>query len=136
MRVPSPLHPDPGSAWGPDAAGALSAHAPAAGSEPPSCSLPGTWALCLGARLWPLPVCAVPPAPPVSPATPGVTRGWPRALFTRLCLLGQSTARLDSDRTPSASSTAERGMVKPMVRVEQQLDYRRQDSRWGRALGA
>ena len=48
----------------------------------------------------------------------------------------QSAARLDSDRTPSAPSTAERGMVKPMVRVEQQLDYRRQDSRWGRALGA
>ncbi|KAM5284170.1 afadin isoform 6-T6 [Hipposideros larvatus] len=40
----------------------------------------------------------------------------------------KSTTRLDSDRGPSASSTAERGMVKPMVRVEQQ-DYRRQESR-------
>ncbi|XP_060986503.1 afadin isoform X13 [Dama dama] len=47
----------------------------------------------------------------------------------------KSTARLDSDRTPSASSTAERGMVKPMVRVEQQLDYRRQDSRTQDAPG-
>ncbi|XP_062952458.1 afadin isoform X4 [Cynocephalus volans] len=41
----------------------------------------------------------------------------------------KSTNRLDSDRVPSASSTAERGMVKPMVRVEQQQDYRRQESR-------
>ncbi|XP_070112467.1 afadin isoform X18 [Equus caballus] len=40
----------------------------------------------------------------------------------------KSATRLDSDRVPSASSTAERGMVKPMVR-EQQQDYRRQDSR-------
>uniref|UniRef100_A0A3Q1M9W3 Afadin n=1 Tax=Bos taurus TaxID=9913 RepID=A0A3Q1M9W3_BOVIN len=47
----------------------------------------------------------------------------------------KSTARLDSDRTPSTSSTAERGMVKPMVRVEQQLDYRRQDSRTQDAPG-
>uniref|UniRef100_A0A8C3CVI0 Afadin, adherens junction formation factor n=1 Tax=Cairina moschata TaxID=8855 RepID=A0A8C3CVI0_CAIMO len=39
-----------------------------------------------------------------------------------------STSRLDGDRTSSASSTAERGMVKPMIRIEQQ-DYRRQDSR-------
>ncbi|XP_010857073.1 PREDICTED: afadin [Bison bison bison] len=47
----------------------------------------------------------------------------------------KSAARLDSDRTPSTSSTAERGMVKPMVRVEQQLDYRRQDSRTQDAPG-
>nr|XP_044617238.1 afadin isoform X16 [Equus asinus] len=40
----------------------------------------------------------------------------------------KSATRLDSDRVPSASSTAERGMVKPMVR-EQQQDYRRQDNR-------
>ncbi|KAM9234355.1 afadin isoform 3-T3 [Dugong dugon] len=40
----------------------------------------------------------------------------------------KSASRLDSDRGPSASSTAERGMVKPMVRVEQQ-DHRRQESR-------
>ncbi|XP_078239312.1 afadin isoform X29 [Pogona vitticeps] len=39
----------------------------------------------------------------------------------------KSTNRLDSDRM-SSSSTAERGMVKPMVRIEQQ-DYRRQDGR-------
>ncbi|XP_054542493.1 afadin isoform X30 [Pan troglodytes] len=41
----------------------------------------------------------------------------------------KSTTRLDSDRVSSASSTAERGMVKPMIRVEQQPDYRRQESR-------
>ncbi|XP_014650864.1 PREDICTED: afadin isoform X4 [Ceratotherium simum simum] len=40
----------------------------------------------------------------------------------------KSTTRLDSDRVPSASSTAERGTVKPMIR-EQQQDYRRQESR-------
>ncbi|XP_049761552.1 afadin isoform X4 [Elephas maximus indicus] len=40
----------------------------------------------------------------------------------------KSASRLDSDRGPSASGTAERGMVKPMVRVEQQ-DHRRQESR-------
>ncbi|XP_044277150.1 afadin isoform X10 [Varanus komodoensis] len=39
----------------------------------------------------------------------------------------KSTNRLDSDRM-SASSTAERGMVKPIIRIEQQ-DYRRQDGR-------
>ncbi|KAJ1058413.1 hypothetical protein K5549_008330 [Capra hircus] len=47
----------------------------------------------------------------------------------------KSAARLDSGRTPSAPSTAERGMVKPMVRVEQQLDYHRQDSRTQDAPG-
>ncbi|XP_074899469.1 afadin isoform X10 [Buteo buteo] len=41
----------------------------------------------------------------------------------------KSTSRLDGDRTSSASSTAERGMVKPMIRIEQQQDYRRQESR-------
>uniref|UniRef100_A0A8D0GD72 Afadin n=1 Tax=Sphenodon punctatus TaxID=8508 RepID=A0A8D0GD72_SPHPU len=41
----------------------------------------------------------------------------------------KSTNRLDGDRTSSASSTAERGMVKPMIRVEQQQDYLRQDGR-------
>ncbi|XP_068926539.1 afadin isoform X9 [Petaurus breviceps papuanus] len=46
----------------------------------------------------------------------------------------KSTTRLDSDRISSASSTAERGMVKPMIRVEQQ-DYRRQDSRTQDAPG-
>uniref|UniRef100_A0A8C9L8Y7 Afadin, adherens junction formation factor n=1 Tax=Pavo cristatus TaxID=9049 RepID=A0A8C9L8Y7_PAVCR len=39
-----------------------------------------------------------------------------------------STSRLDGDRASSASSTAERGMVKPMIRIEQQQDYRRQES--------
>ncbi|XP_056675032.1 afadin isoform X32 [Monodelphis domestica] len=47
----------------------------------------------------------------------------------------KSTTRLDSDRISSASSTAERGMVKPMIRVEQQQDYRRQDSRTQDAPG-
>uniref|UniRef100_A0A8C0L907 Afadin n=1 Tax=Canis lupus dingo TaxID=286419 RepID=A0A8C0L907_CANLU len=42
----------------------------------------------------------------------------------RKCTLGSfSTTRLDGDRVLSASSTAERGMVKPMMRVEQQQDY-------------
>lgn len=50
-------------------------------------------------------------------------------LSTCLVVLNQSTSRLDGDRTSSASSTAERGMVKPMIRIDQQ-DYRRQDSRW------
>nr|XP_060609736.1 afadin isoform X26 [Anolis sagrei ordinatus] len=40
----------------------------------------------------------------------------------------KSTNRLDRDRM-STSSTAERGMVKPMIRIEQQQDYRRQDGR-------
>lgn len=46
----------------------------------------------------------------------------------------KSTTRLDSDRGPSASSPAERGMVKPMVRVEHQ-DFRRQESRTQDAPG-
>ncbi|XP_053770297.1 afadin isoform X10 [Desmodus rotundus] len=41
----------------------------------------------------------------------------------------KSSTRLDSDRVPSACSTAERGMVRPMVRVEQQPECRRQESR-------
>ncbi|XP_051062037.1 afadin isoform X1 [Phodopus roborovskii] len=41
----------------------------------------------------------------------------------------RSTTRLDSDRVSSASSTAERGMVKPMVRLDQEQDYRRRESR-------
>ncbi|XP_023562272.1 afadin isoform X5 [Octodon degus] len=47
----------------------------------------------------------------------------------------RSTTRLDSDRVSSASSTAERGMVKPMIRVDQQQDYRRQESRIQDAAG-
>ncbi|XP_063089116.1 afadin isoform X4 [Cavia porcellus] len=47
----------------------------------------------------------------------------------------RSTTRLDSDRVSSASSTAERGMVKPMIRVDQQQDYRRQESRSQDAAG-
>nr|XP_054346357.1 afadin isoform X8 [Pongo pygmaeus] len=47
----------------------------------------------------------------------------------------KSTTRLDSDRVSSASSTAERGMVKPMIRVEQQPDYHRQESRMQDASG-
>nr|XP_048277303.1 afadin isoform X18 [Myodes glareolus] len=41
----------------------------------------------------------------------------------------RSTTRLDSDRMSSASSTAERGMVKPMIRLDQEQDYRRRESR-------
>ncbi|XP_045862839.1 afadin isoform X12 [Meles meles] len=40
----------------------------------------------------------------------------------------KSATRLDGDRAVPASGSAERGMVKPMIRVEQQ-DYRRQESR-------
>uniref|UniRef100_A0A8C3WJH1 Afadin n=1 Tax=Catagonus wagneri TaxID=51154 RepID=A0A8C3WJH1_9CETA len=47
----------------------------------------------------------------------------------------KSSARPDSDRAPSASSGAERGMVKPTVRVEQRQDHRRQDSRSQDAAG-
>uniref|UniRef100_A0A452U3V7 Afadin n=1 Tax=Ursus maritimus TaxID=29073 RepID=A0A452U3V7_URSMA len=47
----------------------------------------------------------------------------------------KSTTRLDSDKVLSASSTAERGMVKPMIRVEQQQDYRRQENRTQDASG-
>ncbi|XP_048661758.1 afadin isoform X10 [Marmota marmota marmota] len=47
----------------------------------------------------------------------------------------RSTTRLDSDRVSSTSSTAERGMVKPMIRVDQQQDYRRQESRTQDAAG-
>uniref|UniRef100_A0A452U4B4 Afadin n=1 Tax=Ursus maritimus TaxID=29073 RepID=A0A452U4B4_URSMA len=39
------------------------------------------------------------------------------------------------DKVLSASSTAERGMVKPMIRVEQQQDYRRQENRTQDASG-
>ncbi|KAL0623594.1 Afadin, partial [Plecturocebus cupreus] len=56
-------------------------------------------------------------------------------LKARCFLSTQSTTRLDSDRVSSASSTAERGMVKPMIRVEQQPDYRRQESRTQDASG-
>nr|XP_033794228.1 afadin isoform X3 [Geotrypetes seraphini] len=41
---------------------------------------------------------------------------------------GKSLSRLDNDRTSSSSSMTERGMVKPMVRVEQQEYRRPQDS--------
>ncbi|XP_045699576.1 afadin isoform X2 [Phyllostomus hastatus] len=47
----------------------------------------------------------------------------------------KSSTRLDSDRAPSACSTAERGMVRPMVRVEQQPEGRRQESRTQDAPG-
>ncbi|XP_055472073.1 afadin isoform X10 [Psammomys obesus] len=47
----------------------------------------------------------------------------------------RSTTRLDSDRVPSASSTAERGMVKPMIRLDQEQDYRRRESRTQDAVG-
>ncbi|XP_040614187.1 afadin isoform X17 [Mesocricetus auratus] len=43
--------------------------------------------------------------------------------------VSRSTTRLDSDRVSSASSTAERGMVKPMIRLDQEQDYRRRESR-------
>ncbi|XP_063163641.1 afadin isoform X6 [Candoia aspera] len=45
----------------------------------------------------------------------------------------KSTNRLDSDRM-STSSTAERSMVKPMIRIDQQ-DYRKQDGRLQDAHG-
>lgn len=104
-------------------------HAPAAGSDPP-CSLPGTWALCSGAQLWPLPVCAIPLAPPVSPATPGVTRGWPRALFTRLCLLGsercqagqrQDAVRLQHCRARDGEAHGPRGAAAGLPPAGQQV---------------
>ncbi|KAM7340950.1 hypothetical protein ACRRTK_001565 [Alexandromys fortis] len=47
----------------------------------------------------------------------------------------RSTTRLDSDRMSSASSTAERGMVKPMIRLDQEQDYRRRESRTQDAVG-
>ncbi|XP_066103800.1 afadin isoform X4 [Saccopteryx bilineata] len=47
----------------------------------------------------------------------------------------KSSSRLDSDRVSSACSTAERGMVKPMVRLEQQPEFRRQESRTQDAPG-
>ncbi|XP_017652343.1 afadin isoform X10 [Nannospalax galili] len=47
----------------------------------------------------------------------------------------RSTTRLDSDRVSSASSTAERGMVKPMIRLDQEQDYRRRESRAQDAAG-
>ncbi|XP_038621859.1 afadin isoform X11 [Tachyglossus aculeatus] len=50
--------------------------------------------------------------------------------------VSKSTSRLDSDPASTASSTAaERGMVKPMIRVEQQQDYRRQETRPQDAAG-
>uniref|UniRef100_A0A8C6GGH4 Afadin n=1 Tax=Mus spicilegus TaxID=10103 RepID=A0A8C6GGH4_MUSSI len=47
----------------------------------------------------------------------------------------RSTTRLDSDRVSSASSTAERGMVKPMIRLEQEQEYRRRENRTQDATG-
>ncbi|XP_036025060.1 afadin isoform X15 [Onychomys torridus] len=47
----------------------------------------------------------------------------------------RSTARLDSDRVPSTSSTAERGMVKPTIRLDQEQDYRQRESRTQDAAG-
>nr|XP_034348035.1 afadin isoform X13 [Arvicanthis niloticus] len=47
----------------------------------------------------------------------------------------RSTTRLDSDRVSSASSTVERGMVKPMIRLDQEQDYRRRESRTQDAAG-
>ncbi|XP_057617334.1 afadin isoform X7 [Chionomys nivalis] len=47
----------------------------------------------------------------------------------------RSTTRLDSDRMSSASSTAERGMVKPVIRLDQEQDYRRRESRTQDAVG-
>ncbi|XP_004401611.1 PREDICTED: afadin isoform X1 [Odobenus rosmarus divergens] len=47
----------------------------------------------------------------------------------------KSTTRLDSDRVLPASSTAERGMVKPVIRGERQQDYRRQENRTQDAPG-
>ncbi|KAM4866496.1 afadin isoform 7-T7 [Thomomys bottae] len=41
----------------------------------------------------------------------------------------RSTTRLDGDRGSSASGAAERGMVKPTSRMDQQQDYRRPESR-------
>ncbi|XP_044098283.1 afadin isoform X11 [Neovison vison] len=46
----------------------------------------------------------------------------------------KSATRLDGDRAVPASGSAERGMVKPMIRVEQQ-DCRRQESRTQDAAG-
>ncbi|XP_042796235.1 afadin isoform X2 [Panthera leo] len=46
----------------------------------------------------------------------------------------KSATRLDSDRAPPAPGTAERGTVKPMLRLEQQ-DCRRQENRTQDALG-
>ncbi|XP_041536259.1 afadin isoform X16 [Microtus oregoni] len=47
----------------------------------------------------------------------------------------RSSTRLDSDRMSSASSTAERGMVKPMIRLDQEQDYRRRESRTQDVVG-
>ncbi|EDL20490.1 mCG140188, partial [Mus musculus] len=47
----------------------------------------------------------------------------------------RSTTRLDSDRVSSASSTAERGMVKPMIRLDQEQEYRRRENRTQDATG-
>lgn len=47
----------------------------------------------------------------------------------------RSTARLDSDRVPSTCSTAERGMVKPMIRLDQEQGYRRGEDRTQDAAG-
>lgn len=47
----------------------------------------------------------------------------------------KGSARPDGDRAPSASSSAERGMVKPMVRMEPPQEPRRQDTRPQDAAG-
>ncbi|XP_014344840.1 afadin isoform X3 [Latimeria chalumnae] len=47
----------------------------------------------------------------------------------------KSSNRLDGDRTASISSATERNMVKPMIRVDQQQDYRRQEGRPQEAQG-
>ncbi|XP_054990123.1 afadin isoform X6 [Sorex araneus] len=47
----------------------------------------------------------------------------------------KSTTRLDIERGTSACSTAERGLVKPMIRLEQQQELRRQEGRPQDAAG-
>ncbi|CAO2628826.1 Afdn [Lemmus lemmus] len=47
----------------------------------------------------------------------------------------RSTTRLDSDRMASASSAAERGTVRPMIRLDQEQDHRRRESRTQDAAG-
>ncbi|XP_049641106.1 afadin isoform X2 [Suncus etruscus] len=49
--------------------------------------------------------------------------------------MSKSTTRLDSERGTSACSTAERGLVKPMIRLEQQQESHRQESRPQDAAG-
>lgn len=89
-------------------------------------SLPRTWALSARVR-----GCGPSPRPPpASPATPGVTHGWPHTLFKRLCLPGserrqagqrQDAVRLQHCRARDGEADGPRGAAAGLPPAGQQV---------------